>query len=204
MRKSPGIPGALIAAILLSVTAVARQGDGEKLLITAMAVNMSNVGTSAVNQVVEITINSWSTAEERTHLIRTMIDKGDKALLSELQKTPSHGRFRIPGWVGPDPHELRLGYDLHYAWQTAQPDGSRRIVIATDRYIGFEELRSRPRTVDYPFTLFEIRVDKNGSGEGKMAVATRITFDKAKNTMELENYSSEPVRLQSLKLKSVK
>ena len=204
MRKSPGIPGALIAAILLSVTAVARQGDGEKLLITAMAVNMSNVGTSAVNQVVEITINSWSTAEERTHLIRTMIEKGDKALLSELQKTPSHGRFRIPGWVGPDPHELRLGYDLHYAWQTAQPDGSRRIVIVTDRYIGFEELRSRPRTVDYPFTLFEIRVDKNGSGEGKMAVATRITFDKAKNTMELENYSSEPVRLQSLKLKSVK
>ena len=204
MRKSQCIQGVLIAAILLTATAMARQGDGEKLLITAMAVNMSNVGTSAVNQVVEITINSWSTAEERTHLIRTMIDKGDKALLSELKKSPSHGRFRIPGWVGPDPHELRLGYDLQYAWQTAQPDGSRRIVIVTDRYIGFEELRSRPRTVDYPFTLFEIRVDKNGSGEGKMAVATRISFDKAKNTMELENYSSEPVRLQNLKLKSVK
>ena len=34
-----------------------------------------------------------------------------------------------------------------------------------------------------------------------MAVATMISFDKKKNTVELENYSSEPVRLQSVKLK---
>jgi hypothetical protein len=205
MSKSRSLAGVL-AALVLATTApiVATQGDAEKLMITALAVNMSNVGTSTVNQVVEIQITRWSTPEERTHLIRTMIDKGEKALLAELQKTPSHGRFAIPGWVGPDPHELRLGYDLHYAWQTAQPDGGRRIVIVTDRYMGFQELRARPRTVDYPFTLFEIRVDKNGNGEGKMAVATRISFDKAKNTMELENYSSEPVRLQNLKLKPMK
>jgi hypothetical protein len=194
----------LFGAALLTAPVAGMQGNAEKVVITAMAVNMSNVGTSAVNQVVEITINSWSTPEERAQLIRTMVDKGDKALLSELKKMPSHGRFRIPGWVGPDPHELRLGYDLQYAWQTTQPDGNRRIVIITDRYIGFEELRARPRTVDYPFTLFEIRVDKSGNGEGKMAIATRISFDKSKNTMELENYSSEPARLQNLKLKTAK
>jgi hypothetical protein len=34
-----------------------------------------------------------------------------------------------------------------------------------------------------------------------MAVATKITFDKQKKTMELENYSSEPVRLNNLKAK---
>ena len=55
--------------------------------------------------------------------------------------------------------------------------------------------------MDYPFTLFEIRVNKAGEGEGRMAVATMISFDKKKNTMELENYSSEPVRLQNLKIK---
>jgi hypothetical protein len=37
-----------------------------------------------------------------------------------------------------------------------------------------------------------------------MAVATKIGFDKAKNTMELENYSSEPVRLNNLTVKVVK
>ena len=47
----------------------------------------------------------------------------------------------------------------------------------------------------------EIHVDKDGKGEGKMAVATKIDFDKKKNTMELENYSSEPVRLNNVTVK---
>jgi hypothetical protein len=35
-----------------------------------------------------------------------------------------------------------------------------------------------------------------------MAYATQISFNKKKNVVELENYSSEPVRLQNLQLKS--
>ena len=194
-----------MAAIALTtiVTPSARQTAGEKLDITAFAVNMSNIGSGG-NAVVEISINRWTTPEERQQLISAMLDKGSNALLSALQKTPSHGRFRIPGLVGPDPHQLRLGYDLHYAWQVPLDEGGRRIVIATDRYIGVQEARNQPRTMDYPFTLFEIRVNKAGEGEGRMAVATMISFDKKKNTIELENYSSEPVRLQNLKIKVAK
>ncbi len=54
--------------------------------------------------------------------------------------------------------------------------------------------------MDYPFTLVEIRLDKDGKGEGKASVATKITFDKDKNQVELENYSSEPVRLNNVKV----
>jgi hypothetical protein len=190
----------ILVAATLTYSTVGAQTNQDKLDITAFAVNMSNIGTGT-SQVVDIKINSWSTAEERKHLIDTMIEKNADALLKELQKTPSHGRFSIPGLRGPDPHQLRLGYDLHYAWQTAQPDGGRRIVIATDRYIGFAEARNQPRTIDYPFTLFEIRVDKSGEGQGKMAVATKISFDKKKNQVELENYASEPVRLNNVKVK---
>jgi hypothetical protein len=46
-----------------------------------------------------------------------------------------------------------------------------------------------------------MRVNKDGKGEGKMAVATMITFDKKKKQIELENYSSEPVRLNNLQVK---
>jgi hypothetical protein len=35
---------------------------------------------------------------------------------------------------------------------------------------------------------------------GHMAYATQILFDKKKNQVEFENYSSEPVRLNNLKL----
>lgn len=190
----------IAGAVTLLTAAPGAQTNQDKLDITAFAVSMGTVATGK-SDVVQIRINSWSSAEERKRLIETMIEKNADALLRELQKTPSHGRFSIPGHTGPDPHQLRLGYDLHYTWQTPQPDGGRRIVIATDRYIGFAEARNQPRTVDYPFTLFEIRVDKNGEGQGKMAVATKITFDKKKNQIELENYSSEPVRLNEVKVK---
>jgi hypothetical protein len=57
---------------------------------------------------------------------------------------------------------------------------------------------TRARIVDYPFTLIEMRLDKNNKGQGKMAVATKITLSKDKQHVELENYSSEPVRLTSI------
>ena len=130
-----------------------------------------------------------------------MLEKGSGALLKALQKTPVKGRFRIPTARPPDPHHLSLGLDIRYAWQVPRPDGGRRIVLMTDRYIGFQEARNQPRTVDYPFTLIEMHVDNDGKGEGKMAVATKIDFDKKKKVIELENYSSEPVRLNNLTVK---
>ena len=198
-RALLGLAG-VVALTLTTTVGVGTQTTGDKLEITAFAVSMGTVGTGA-NAVVDITIDRWSTAAERERLISTMLEKGSDALLRELQKMPKSGRFRIPGLMGPDPHQLRLGHDLRYTWQTTLPEGGRRIVIATDRYIGFQEARNQPRTIDYPFTLFEIRINKDGEGEGKMAVATKISFDKKKNTVELENYSSEPVRLNALKAK---
>jgi hypothetical protein len=200
MRKAMFTVSLVVALGLAMAPLGARQTSGEKLEITAFAVNMSNIGPGS-SAVVEIDIDRWSTAAEREHLITTMVEKKENELLKALQKMPSHGRFSIPGLVGPDPHQLRLGNPLRYAWQTPQPEGGRRIVIATDRYIGFNEARNQPRTIDYPFTLFEIRVDKAGEGQGKMAVATKISFDKKKNAIELENYSSEPVRLNNVKVK---
>jgi hypothetical protein len=198
--KTKALIAQAAASGMLLVALLGAQTPTEKLRITAFAVNMSNIGPGA-NAVVEIRIDSWSTPQERATIINTMVEKGDDALLRVLQRARVVGRWNIPGYVGPDIHQLRLGHDLHYAWQTPLPDGGKRIVLATDRYIGFVEARDSPRTIDYPFTLMELRVNKNGEGEGKMAVATKISFDKAKQTMELENYSSEPVRLQNLKVK---
>jgi hypothetical protein len=200
MRKALFTLSLLVALGLAIAPLGARQTSGEKLEITAFAVNMSNIGPGS-SAVVNIDIDRWSTPAERELLITTMVEKKENELLKALQKMKSCGRFSIPGLVGPDPHQLRLGNPLRYAWQTPSPEGGRRIVIATDRYIGFAEARNQPRTIDYPFTLFEIRVDKNGEGQGKMAVATKISFDKKKNAIELENYSSEPVRLNEVKVK---
>jgi hypothetical protein len=180
------------------------RGQEEKLpplplRLSAFAVNMSTVATGA-NAVIDLRITRWSTPEERERLITIAVEQDQDALLRALQKMPNHGRISIPGWTGPDPHNARLGWTLHYAMAAPGEDGGLRIGIATDRYIGFWEARNRPRTIDYPFTLIEMRLDANGRGTGKMAVATKITFDKARKQMVLENYASEPVRLNEIRI----
>jgi len=192
-----------LAAIALVVPHIAAQTPAASapalpLRLTAFAVNMSNIGTGS-NGIVEIRITNWSTAAERQRVIETMVEKGQDDLLHMLEKLPVKGRMRFPNYMGSDPNNLRLGWDLRYAWTTPAPEGGHRIVVALDRYMSFMEIRNQPRTVDYPFTLIEIHLNKDGEGEGKMAYATKISFDKKKNNVELENYSSEPVRLQTVK-----
>ena len=179
----------------------ARQTSGEKLEITAFAVNMSNIGPglqcSGRDQ--HRPVVDGGGARKPDH--HDGQKKENELLLKALQKMPSHGRFSIPGLVGPDPHQLRLGNPLRYAWQTAQPEGGRRIVIATDRYIGFAEARDQQQTIDYPSRCSRSACGQAGESQGKRAVATKISFDKKKNAIELENYSSEPVRLNNVKVK---
>src|SRR3954465_8103342 len=207
MKTSTWIVPALTAAggavVLSGATAAAPQVDKPALPVplrmTAFAVSMGTAATGA-NAGMDSRIPRWSTVEERQKLIDTAVEKGQDALLRALQKMPNHGRISIPGWQGPDPHNARLGWVLHYAFATPGEDGGYRIGIATDRYIGMWEARNQPRTIDYPFSLIEIRIGKDGKGVGKMAVATKIDYDKKKKQIVLENYSSEPVRLNEVKI----
>jgi hypothetical protein len=200
---------AAIAAGALSVGVLAAPGAGQsnaqsaigKVVISGWALNMSNVATGA-NQTIQITINSWSSPAQRKHLIETFLAKKQDGLLEELEKQPEHGRSIFPATWALINNVMRLGTDIRYAMNFPGEDGGRRIVIITPRVIGFREAVNQPRTVDYPFTLFEMHFDQSGNGEGKMSYALQINFDKTKNNIELENYTSEPVRLNNLVLEA--
>jgi hypothetical protein len=193
----------LSAVFVLAVAAMEPTGSASRLVaaipepplrMSAVAVNMSNVGRGGAN-VVDIEIDRWSTEAERDELIAAFNAKGPDALLSKLQGTKRVGYMRLPN---------TLGYDLHYARKHPGEDGGEQIVIATDRRVGFWEARNQPRTIDYPFTLIDIRLTAGGEGEGKMSVATKISYNKKKHAVELENYASEPVRLTTVKVEPKK
>jgi hypothetical protein len=185
----------LVPALLLALAGGAvAQTIGEPERFTAFAVNMGSIGRGGANTVT-IEIERWSTEAERDALIKAFQEKGPDGLLKALQKTKRVGYMRLPN---------SLGYDLRFARQVPGEDGGRRIVIATDRRIGFEEARQQARTMDYPFNLTEIRFNAQGEGEGRMAVATKITYNKEKQVLELENYSSEPLRLTTVRAEKIK
>jgi hypothetical protein len=194
-RSVRGASLAIALALVLSLVSSIAAQVTLPIRMRAFAVNMSNNLTGA-NGIIQITLDRWSTAEERTNLLQT-VPKGQDDLIRALQRLPTKGRINIPGWTGPDPQNYRLGWDLKYARHESLPDGGERIVVATDRQMSFRETVNNPRTTDYPFLLIQIHV-KDNKGEGKMAPFTQITFDKKKNVMEMEIYGTEPVRLNNI------
>ncbi len=185
---------ALVVAVVvtMSVGLPAGQTTGTRERFTAFAVDLGSPGRAS-SGTVEIAVNRWSTDAERDLLVKVLLDKGPEKLLETLQKLPRVGNIRTPN---------SIGYDLHFARKTPGEDGGDEITLATDRYISFWEATNRPRTFDYPFTLIELHIGSDGNGEGKMSIATKITYDKKKNTAVLENYKSQPVMLTKVRRES--
>jgi hypothetical protein len=165
------------------------QTRGSPERYTALAVNMSGRGAAAAGTI-EIVVNRWSTDAERDKLMNVLMDQGAEKLLDVLQSMPRVGYFRSP---------TSIGWDLHFARKLPEPEGGERVVIATDRRIGFWEAANRPRSIDYPFTVIELRLNRDGEGEGKISVATKIIPDKENNIITLENYDIQPVMLTTVK-----
>ena len=174
-------------AITLFDPSVTVSGQEAIERFTGFAINMNSGPKTAT---VDFAIERWSTEAEREKLlgiIQENKDPNDK-LLRELQRMPKVGYIRTPE---------RLAWDLRYSHQSKLEDGGRRIVLATDRPIGFAEARNRPRTIDYPFTIVEVRLDKNNRGEGKILAGTRIYVEKG--SIVLENYGQQPVRFNEIR-----
>lgn len=185
---------ALIAAVSAatltwSVAPSAQSNLARPEKFTAFAVDISNTAPRANASVVDIDVKRWSTDAERDQLLKVFRDKGQEALLSALQKLPVVGGIRTPG---------SLNYDIHFARQRPAADGGREIFLMTDRYIGVWEATARPRSIDYPFTLIQLQLDKNDRGVGKASIATQITQDPD-GTIVLENFSSQPVMLNEVR-----
>jgi hypothetical protein len=182
-----GIP--LLLVSLISGSSVIAQTNGEREEFSAAAIVNDNLGSGAGRVI--MTVTRWSTEAERSRLASTL-PKGNEALLEALRDMKSVGTMRTPD---------SLGYDLRYAHQEPAEDGGRRVVIATDRPIGFWEARDQPRSIEYPFTVIQMHIDKNGEGKGTMSFATKII--PRGNNIELENFTTSPVMLTQITAKKV-
>ena len=159
-------------------------GQPEEFSANAVDINHGRAGA------IQINVDRWSTQPERANLTEALFSGGSDKLLKAVQDMKPVGRIRTPD---------SIGYELRYAQQRRGADGGRDIVLVTDRPVSFWEATNRPRSVDYPFTLIQIHVKADGSGEGKLAVATKITADPDTKMIEIEDYANQPVQLMDVK-----
>lgn len=178
------LAGAALAVLYSPFTRAQTLGEPEEF--TAVAIKNDEFSSGAGTVLLRVT--RWSTEAERMRLLDTLRQKGPEKLLDELARMRSVGSIRTPD---------SLAYDLRYAHERKGEDGGRRIVLATDRPIGFWEAVNRPRTINYPFTVIQMQMGPDGHGKGTLSYAARIIARD--EDIILENFSTAPIMLTDIK-----
>jgi hypothetical protein len=178
----------LVAPILLVAQA---QAPMKIESFTGTTVNL-NPGTG---ENLKIDVFKWATDAERDALLAGLREKGDSAMASALEKVPTAGFIWGSG---------SLGYSLRYAQKLTLPNGGERVIVVTDRPLGswaHEAWKATGHVAapGYPFTVVELRLNKQGRGEGKMSLAGKVTVDADAKTITLENYAAVPVLISNVK-----
>jgi hypothetical protein len=183
------IPSA--AALLLLTLPVSHALAEDPKPVEQFQARAVSLGT-ANSQPIEIAVERWSTDAEQEMLLKTLRDSGRENLANALMKVqPRVGYMRAPFW----PAEVKGDLDLFYARENPTSDGGRDVVLATSRHVTFDKAANQTRSTQYEVTVIEIRLDKDGKGEGKMVPAAKVTWDAAGKKIEIENYSELPVYL---------
>ena len=201
---------ALAAAASISIATESRPGAAgrtgipvvERLVATAQ--NITDNHPIPVGRT-DIVIERWSTPEELERLRAN--SSSSMQMLDALQDVRRRaGTLFTPGLqaLGTRSRDRRA-QSILFAQQIDTPSG-RRIVIATDKALGFGDTMPDPKTwdggqlkTDFVFTLFDIRFGADGVGVGKMAAQDKVAYNPAIKSFEIQNFAQEPVRLSGVR-----
>jgi hypothetical protein len=182
----------LVLAVIALVSVAGQAQERERETFTGMLAQMTGIAAGATGTL-SLTIDRWTTPEERQAYISALADGGQKKLLDLMENARGNSRngfARFP---------QTLGWDLTYAWQFM--DGATRVVVmATNRPVAFIEARNSYRTLDYPFGFIVLKLNEKGEGEGVVYQAASAKFNK-EGVLEIESYGIGPQRLLSIRTK---
>jgi len=188
MKPRPVSIFVVLAAVLaLSGSAVAQQPPPAETF-NAFAVSMQ-AGQGAA---IEIVINRWSTDAEQNLLKNVLKASGSEAMTNIMQDLPQVGYIR---------GNNTMGDALFYAKSTNNPDGTRTVIIATDRPISAAAMVAPGAKNKYDATVIEMHFDKTGKGKGKIVVAGEAYIDPKTGKAAIKNWDGQPVILESITTK---
>ena len=175
MRNKISIHVILVTLLSLGVALPALAKEKKEVLERFRAHAMSLERGRAT--LLTITINSWTTPEERQALAQALADGGGRGLYDYLDKQEDKGYLQVPG---------SLGYEMRYAFQF-QNEGKRQIVLGTNRPILIGEMMRGSRSTDYDISLLVLELDEAaGEGTGTLVMGAELTIDKETGKLVIE------------------
>jgi len=130
---------------------------------------------------VKVSIDKWSSDEDRAALKAAFTKGGNDALAEALNKMKAVGRIRIPS---------NTGFSLAYARSIPTPTG-RKIRFVSDRPIAIFEQRNMTRTEQYSLTCGEIDINEQDKDKstGVLYPAAKLKVNK-QGELEFELYQN--------------
>jgi hypothetical protein len=191
-----------VAGVTAGFGALAVAGPAPQEEKVVFSMNAQHIGTGRGGMTaMSITVERWSSPDERDALEEILISGGMQALADALRSAPRVGFIRAP-------RISNTGWQLRYAmmYQGIEP-GTRVIRIATDRPISFEEAFNNNRalamrwTWNYNTIIIEMTVDEEGNGSGVLSAGVELRYDEDNDTITVANASSQPIRLSNITMK---
>lgn len=181
----------LLAIIMLTIGMAASSASAQRgTTITGTALIYGyGLNTRTISRPFTMTINGRTSEADATRYLQTLQRDGQDDFAKQIDRNDL-GRFSFSGQVGLPINAILVDRD----------GDDTRIRAVFKRWVGFGELRRGYRSVDYPFTYVEIRIDQNGRGEGTIIPAARVRA-RGSNTLEVEDFGTFPGRLMGVRLR---
>jgi hypothetical protein len=163
-----GYGGLLLALLLAAAIPVISQDDRKTETIDATAMGTSTQMGQTVG--VKVTINHFSTPEDRQVLVDAFKKGQSKGLVDALSKMKPVGRIAITG---------TLGYDLSYIALIPTPTG-RKIRFAANRQIRFGEAYNNTQSMAFDLTAgeFDLNDKDKKKSSGVLYPASQLIINK--------------------------
>ena len=133
----------------------------------------------------------WSSDDERRQLMAALEEPSQ--LLSALPYVGVAGYLQWPGG---------LEHTVRYARQTARPDGGADIVLVVERPLWVWWDATAKWAADQQFSVVHMRVNKDGTGEGRIATGDGFRRDADSGIMISD--TTKPALLTNVRSESVK
>jgi hypothetical protein len=177
--------GFAVFTLFLSAAAFGQGRGGDQF--TANLVDPQGGSRGVTTRPVVIHIDHYSSEADVQRYAGILNRKGPNALRDALWDQEV-GYIRIGGG---------LGYPIAVARSRPDRNGGRVVRIMLDRPMSFTEAAYGGRTRDYPFTYIELKLGGNSRGEGQFYALAKVNLSG--NTVDVESYSPQPLRLLSVR-----
>ena len=181
-----------VFCLVLLLTAGAAWAEVDRFEAIAQGTGKSGAAAGKSGKVV-ITVETYTDQAGRQKMI-DVISGGDAREINRyIENLPRIGTIHQPG---------QLAIDLRYAYDYRADDGTRQVVLATDRSYLSATAPQQGGDTEYLMAVIALDLDAKGKGDGMIAPAVELKFVDGK--LQATNAAADPITLTKVRAKQPK